>query len=194
MLIHIRHDDLFRLGKYAIHLKNLSQEDKMSRFGHAINDYAIDQLALQMIYHHKDHELWSAVDEDANILGWGHMAKAGNDSWELAVSVEQKYQRKGVGNELIRNMLEWSKFHHIPEVFMHCIEDNKVIQHLALKNELKTRERGYGERTAAIQVPEPTLFESNAQLFKEQAEIMQEIADARLRLANLWLNPTHRID
>ena len=72
---------------------------------------------------------------------------------------------------------------------MNCIEDNRIIQHLALKHELKTRERGQGERTAAIEVPEPTIFEANTQMFKEQTEIIHEIGQLQKQLANLWLSP-----
>ena len=77
---------------------------------------------------------------------------------------------------------------------MHCIENNRVIQHLAKKHELKTRDKGDGERTAAIEVPEPNFVEANTQLFKEQAEIVAEITRLRGKLANLWLNPSHQID
>jgi hypothetical protein len=77
---------------------------------------------------------------------------------------------------------------------MHCIENNKVIQHLATKHELKLKERGDGERTAAIEVPEPSLVEVNTQMFKEQAEIVSEINRLRGKLANLWLNPSRQTD
>jgi hypothetical protein len=76
---------------------------------------------------------------------------------------------------------------------MHCIEDNRVIQHLAQKHELKTRERGQGERTAAIEVPEPSFFENQQQLLKEQAEIVNEITRLRGKLTNLWLSPSHKL-
>lgn len=72
---------------------------------------------------------------------------------------------------------------------MHCIEDNRVIQHLALKNELKTRSRGDGERTAAIEVPEPSFLEANSQLWKEQKEIFNEFGKLRNRLTQLWAMP-----
>jgi len=179
------HTNIYRLKDYAAHLKNLTQEDKVSRFGHIVNDTVIDQLVLQMVYHPLDHELWYHKIDDS-IVGWGHMAKNNDGSWELAVSVEYDYQRQGIGNKLIVEMMTWAKFHKIPEVFMHCIEDNKVIQHLASKNELRTKERGYGERTAAIEVPEPTFFETNSQLWKEQSEIMHEFGRLRKRLTNLW--------
>jgi hypothetical protein len=84
-------------------------------------------------------------------------------------------------------MLEFAKFHHISEIFMHCIEDNRPIQHLASKHDLRTKQRGAGERTAAIQIPEPSFFEANSQRFKEQAEIFKEIGKLKNRLTELWL-------
>ena len=71
---------------------------------------------------------------------------------------------------------------------MHCIEDNKVIQHLAVKHNLKTKSRTPGERTAALSVPEANVFEANAQLWKEHNEIMTEFAKLRKRYNELWGN------
>lgn len=185
-MIYIQHTNIYKIHDYSTHLKSLPDEDKFSRFGNIVKDQSIDQLILDMCCHPEDHELWYARTNDTRV-GWGHMAKNIDGSWEIAVSVQKDYQRQGIGNQLINEMIDWAKFHKIHEVFMHCIEDNRVIQHLASKNELKTKERGGGERTAAIHVPEPTFLETNAHLFKEQAEIMQEMAVLRQRLTNLWL-------
>lgn len=182
----ISHVTIHSLADYSTHLKTLPLEDKVSRFGYNANDYAIDQLMLQMAYHPKDHEIWCA-NIGTEVVGWGHMARTGDDIWELAVSVDHKFQRKGIGNSLITEMLAWAKFHKVQEVFMHCIDENKVIQHLANKNSLTVRERGMGERTAVIEVPNPSLFETNSQLWKEQTEIMNEIAKLRSRLTDLWV-------
>lgn len=187
------HTNIYKISDYARHLKELDTSDRYSRFGYHASDYNIDQLVLGMCYSPKDHELWYART-DAGRVGWGHMAKNSDGSWELAVSVDKQFQRQGIANNLMSEMITWAKFHHISEVYMHCIEDNRVIQHLAKKHELKTKERGEGERTAAIEVPEPSFIETNTQLFKEQAEIVKEIARLRGKLANLWLNPNHHID
>ena len=192
-MIVVNHTNIYKIADYSRHLKNLTDADKLSRFGYKVSDYNIDQLILSMCYHPKDHELWYVKVDDVRV-GWGHMSKNNDDSWELAVSVNKDYQRQGIGDALIKEMIVWAKFHHISEVFMHCIEDNRVIQHLAQKHELKTRERGGGERTAAIEVPEPGFFESQTQLIKEQAEIVSEINKLRGRLATLWLDPSHRIN
>lgn len=186
-MIKVHLTNAFSFKSYSNHLKQLPENDKRNRFGVAVSDYAIDQLILKMIYNPKDHILFVAMDED-EICGFGHMARYSDDAWELAVSVESDWQRKGVGNKLIGEMLAWAKFHKINEVFMHCIEENKVIQHLAAKHKLKTRERGGGERTAAIEVPEPNIFEINTQLFKEQTEIINQITELRGKLMSLWFD------
>ena len=181
------------LKQYSDHLKQLPDNDKMSRFGYKVNDYGIDQLMLNIAYDHQDHELWQVVnmvgrDYDSTtdeVVGWGHMARD-HGCWELAVSVNANYQRRGVGGRLIAEMLEWAKVQHISEVFMHCIEDNRVIQHLAQKHGLKTRVRSPGERTASIEVPEPSLTEVNSQRWKEHMSIMSEYTRLRQQLSDLW--------
>ena len=189
----VHHTNIYKISDYARHLKNLDKEDRYSRFGYPASDYNIDQMILSMCYSPKDHELWYARD-DGERVGWGHMCRDKDGSWELAVSVDKEFQRQGIADMLMSEMIVWAKFHHISEVYMHCIESNRVIQHLAQKHELKTRDKGDGERTAAIAVPEPNFVEVNTQLFKEQAEIVAEINRLRGKLANLWLKPSHQID
>jgi GNAT superfamily N-acetyltransferase len=187
-MMQIHHTNIYKISDYSRHLKALTPDDKVSRFGYPASDHSIDQLVLNMCYHPQDHELWYARD-DGERVGWGHMAKNSDGSWELAVSVQKEFQRQGIGNQLITEMLAWAKFHHISEVYMHCIEDNRVIQHLANKNELRTRSRGDGERTATIEIPNPTIFEANTQMLKEQKEIFDEFGKLRNRLTKLWATP-----
>ena len=176
--------DVSFIKDYSQHLKNLSPENKFSRFGHTITDYAIDSLMLRIAYNPDDHHLWVAyLDED--IVGWGHLAKDG-DSWELAVSVNGDKQQLGIGNSLIYEMLVWAKVHHVHEVYMHCIDDNKIIQHLARKHDLKMKERSYGERTSSIELPEPSIFEVNKQRWVEHNALIEEYQALRKRMTDLW--------
>lgn len=187
-MIYIHHTNIYKIHDYSQHLKNLTVGDKISRFGYPATDHSIDQMILSMCYNPSDHELWYARTEDQRV-GWGHLAKNQDGSWELAVSVQHDYQRQGIGNQLINEMMSFAKFHKITEVYMHCIEDNRVIQHLAYKNQLQTKERGKGERTASIEIPEATFIEANKQLWKEQKEIFNEFGKLRNRLTRLWAIP-----
>lgn len=180
--------DLHSLGDYGRHLKALTPDDKYSRFGTNMSDVAIDQFIMRMLYNKEEHELWVAK-ENGKVCGYGHMAFDGK-SWELAVSVNGDCQRRGTGNKLIQEMLEWAKFHEIEEVFMHCIENNKVIQHLAAKNKLKTKERGYGEQVAAIELTDASILEKNNQIIKEYFRLVDEMTELRLRIVNLMFGKT----
>lgn len=184
-MIYTYRTNIYKIPDYSRHLKNLTDEDKISRFGYLITDYMIDKLILDMCYHPSEHELWYARTDDTRV-GWGHLARNPDGSWELAVSVEKEYQRQGIGDKLITEMVEFAKFHKISELYMHCIEDNRVIQHLASKHDLTTRQRGAGERTALLEVPQPTFVEANSQRLKEQNEILKEMGKLRKRLTNLW--------
>jgi hypothetical protein len=184
----IHHTNIYRIRSYSEHLKNLPPEDKYSRFGYAVSDHNIDQFILTMCYHPRDHELWYVEIDDVRV-GWGHMAKNDDGSWELAVSVNPTNRRQGIGNDLIVEMLAWAKFNNIHEVFMHCISENRTIQRLATKNNLQTRSRGYGEQTSVIEVPPPTLSEVGDQLWKEQAAIMTDIGRLQAKLGRTWVQP-----
>lgn len=186
-MIKTQHTDIYDLSKYASHLKSLTKEDKHSRFGVELTDASIDQLILRMVYSPSEHELWCSV-YNGEIAGFGHLARNPDGSWELAVSVNKEHQQKGVGDSLIGEMLSWAKFHEIPEVFMHCIEDNRVIQHLAEKHNLKLRLRDHGERTSSIEVPAPNVFEVNSHILKEQIEIYTQIGELREKLTKLWFD------
>lgn len=187
-MISVHHTNIYKIHDYSQHLKNLPENDRISRFGYNASDHSIDQMILSMCYNPKDHELWYARTENQRV-GWGHLARNHDNSWELAVSVQTDFQRQGIGNKLITEMLNFAKFHHISELYMQCIEDNRVIQHLAVKNNLKTKYRGIGERVASIEIDQPNVFEVNTQLWKEQNEIFKEFGKLRNRLTQLWATP-----
>ena len=185
-MINIHHTNIYKIHQYSQHLKALPDNDKRARFGFPASSHTIDQLILSMCYNPEDHELWYARIDDQKV-GWGHMASNKDGSWELAVSVDHEHQLKGIGDKLITEMIAWAKFHHVTEVYMHCIAENKVIQHLAQKHGLHTKERSIGDRTDAIEVPDPTILEAASQRLKEQNEIIKEIKKLQIRLTNLWI-------
>jgi GNAT superfamily N-acetyltransferase len=184
----INHTNIYRIGSYSEHLKNLDDSDRYSRFGYKSTNQNIDQFILSMCYHPDEHELWYCEIDDVRV-GWGHLAKNTDDSWELAVSVDSSYRHRGIGNALITEMLSWAKFNRVDEVFMHCITGNKTIQHLAIKNNLKIRHRDSGEITSVIEVPPPTLSEVSDQLWKEQSEIISNISKLQSKLGQNWIKP-----
>jgi len=176
---------LGQLGLYGTHLKVLDREDRINRFGYAMSDQAIDQLILRMLYRPDVHQLWSA-SPDGEIRGWGHLAAVEEASYELAVSVEPAWRRRGLADALLKEMLSWAKFHHVTEVFMHCIDDNLAIRRLAQKHHLETREHSLGEQTASLAIVEPDFLEMHFHRLREQAAILAEMGRLQGKLSSLW--------
>ncbi len=176
----IQHADVSVLAEYAQHLKNLSEADRYTRFCYAIKDENIDQFILTILYNPDDHHLFTAEIQD-NIVGFGHLAREGDD-WELAVSVDSQHQGKGVADNIMNHMIDWGKTRGIHSVFMHCITQNQKIQHLARKHGLRMVDRDGAEVTSKVDLPPPTPLDYTAQFLQEQQTILEQIVDLQRRM------------
>lgn len=180
----IQHADAGALANYARHLKNLTEEDRYTRFCYAVKDENIDQFILSMLYNPDDHYLFSA-EIDNETVGFGHLAREGTD-WELAVSVDRRHQGKGVADSLMNHMIDWGKTRGIHSVFMHCITQNQKIQHLARKHGLRMIDRDGAEVTSRVDLPPPTPMDYTADFLREQRELLEQMTEIQRRLlANL---------
>lgn len=183
----IQHSQTEHLAAYAQHLKNLNDDDRFTRFGYAASPAAIDAMILNMLYHQKHHHLFTYY-QDNHIVGFGHLASEQSE-WELAVSVEHLYQGRGIANELMEHMIAWGKVHGVNSVFMHCIADNRKIQHLARKHGLKTMERAGHEITAQVQLPDPTVLDYTTNFINEQRALVEDIAKLQGAWIKNWVAP-----
>ena len=183
----IQHSTTEYLGQYGHHLKALSQEDRYTRFGFQANDSSVDQLMLNVLYNSADHHIFTYYKDD-HIVGFGHLAREG-DAWELAVSVEKAYQGQGIAGELMSYMIDWGKIHNVESVYMHCITENKKIQHLSRKHGLKTVERTGTEITAQVQLPEPTVADYTANFVREQSGLATDIVRLQRAWLKNWVSP-----
>ena len=175
--------DVTVLAEYAGHLKGLSDADRYTRFCYNIKDENIDQFILSILYNPDDHYLFTA-DVDNKTVGFGHLAREG-DNWELAVSVDGKYQGQGIADKLMDYMIVCGKTRGIHSVFMHCITQNTKIQHLARKHGLRTVERDGAEVTSKVDLPPPTPLDYTADFLREQKELLEQMTDIQRRM---WAN------
>ena len=185
-MIKIQHRSVEVLDSYSKHLKELSPEDRYTRFCHHIKDEQIDQFILNILYNQQDHHLFTAT-QNGSIAGFGHLARFGED-WELAVSVSSGMQGLGVAGYLMSYMIPWAQIHGVHNVFMHCITQNQKIQHLARKHGLRTIERDGAEVTSQVVLPKPTPMEYTNEFLKEQRDLLSEIQKLQNRMMQN-LNP-----
>jgi RimJ/RimL family protein N-acetyltransferase len=185
----IQHSRTEHLAEYAEHLKNLSNEDRYTRFGYAVSNQSIDAMILGILYNQDQHHIFTYYINNY-IAGFGHLARE-DDAWELAVSVDKGYQGRGIANELMDHMIAWGKTHGVEVLYMHCITENQKIQHLARKHGLKSWDRTGHELTARVRLPEPTVLDYTANFVREQSDLAADI----VRLQRAWLrNWTGKID
>ena len=187
----IQHSRTEHLAEYAIHLKNLTEQDRYTRFGYAVSPESIDAMILNMLYHQDQHHLFTYY-QDNHIVGFGHLARNETD-WELAVSVDYEYQGRGIAGELMTHMIAWGKVHGVHAVFMHCITDNQKIQHLARKHGLKTMSRAGHEITAQVRLPDATVLDYTANFVAEQQELAKDIAKLQRTWLKNWIKPTNAV-
>jgi GNAT superfamily N-acetyltransferase len=162
--MNIRHTGTKYLKEYGNHLKELPINDRYTRFGFTVGECAIDKLILSMVYHPEQHHLFTAM-VDNKIVGFTHLALEADGSRELAVSVNSDQQGKGIADQLMAYTIRWAKTKHIKSMFMHCINENKKIQHLARKHNLKVVYRDGCDITAQVMLPQITILEYLRNLF-----------------------------
>ncbi len=176
----IQYESVDVLASYAQHLKNLTPQDRYTRFCYQVKDDSIDRLILQVLYHPTDHHLFSASINDCTV-GFVHLAREGT-GWELAVSVDQEHQAQGIADRLMSHALTWGKTHGIHSVFMHCITQNTKIQHLARKHGLHMVERDGAEVTSQVELPPATTLDYTTDFVREQQNIFEQIVDLQRRM------------
>ena len=169
------------LREYALHLKGLPQHDRYTRFGASVSETTIDTLILSMLYNPEMHHLFTSM-ENGKIIGFAHLAIDHGATWELAVSVDSDYQGQGIGDRLMSAAINWAKLHGIESMFMHCISNNKKIQHLATKHGLKVIERSGSEITSEMKLPEPTSLDHIKEYTGNQMHTLSKIARLNMKL------------
>jgi GNAT superfamily N-acetyltransferase len=175
------------LAEYADHLKMLNDNDRYTRFGYHATAENIDKLILDILYRPDNHHIFTYYTDD-HIVGFGHLAKT-NQDWELAVSVAEEYQGSGIANALMSHMIDWGKTHGIEVVYMHCIVDNRKIQHLAHKHGLRAVDRNNADITARVELPPPTVIDYTNNLFQEQNELVTDIVKLQRAWVKKWFQP-----
>ena len=92
-------------GIFAQHLKRLAPTDRQFRFAHSrINDEWIDKYVAGIA---DDDMILGCFDGDA-LVGAAHVAFSGPVA-EVGISVDSHYRAQGVGAELIRRAVRWTR-------------------------------------------------------------------------------------
>ena len=122
------------------HLLRLTVEDRCMRFCGGVGEAHIDYYCA-----HADdrHRLVVGYFVDEVLRGAGEIVFLGEPTWgkgcEIALSVEQPYQNRGVGSELLRRLLVLARNRGAATVLRLCLGENRKMQALADKFKAELR-------------------------------------------------------
>jgi GNAT superfamily N-acetyltransferase len=139
-------------SKYRTHLKTLSQDSKVLRFGFVIRDEVIDQICDSIEQDHKHHILFCIENSRLEFVAIGHIALT--DGMELAFSVLDEYQGYGMGDALMRRCIQWCRTHGQLHGHMVCLARNFAIRHLCIKHGIRIHTE-FGETQGEIELDGP---------------------------------------
>lgn len=140
--------------KYRKHLKSLDEASKYLRFGYQIRDEMIDQLCDKFEAEPEKNILFAIENDDLDFIAIGHISD--QEELELAFSVLKGYQGQGMGNALMKRVIQWCRIHGKLKGCMVCLSSNAAIKHLCLKHGIHIHSE-HGETLADIELDSPNI-------------------------------------
>ena len=116
-------------------MNDIVGEDRRLRFGFQIPEPSIKKYIDDSInYDYGYYSMWFVVDDGDEIVATCHVSlNPDTETAEMGCTVSPKYRNQKVGQELFNRGITWARMAGAEHVFMHCLSENKIIQHIAKK-------------------------------------------------------------
>lgn len=166
--------------KFRDHLLRLDKMSRRLRFAHGVSDTFIDDYASRL------GEMGSIVYGffvAGEVRAAAELRKLG-DTWgreaEAAFSVEQAWQDKGIGTELMGRVIRAARNRGVHHLYMSCLAENAKMQKIALKHAATLRFE-YGEVVGDIVPQDPSYFSLLAEAVEDRVGYMMAVLDLQER-------------
>jgi GNAT superfamily N-acetyltransferase len=126
--------------KLAEHFLRLSARDRNLRFGGAVSEEFIADYAKLAI---SSHSVVLGCFFDDTLRGAGELRFLVDQypiHGEIALALESGWQNKGLGSELLRQLITIARNRTVATLHMICLPQNMRIQHIARQNEFQLRD------------------------------------------------------
>ena len=159
-------------------LSDIKDEDRRLRFGGQISDNIVEKYLKDSFEDFGCKNMWFIVDVGDRIVATCHVAyDSKSNTAEMGCTVSPDYRNQKIGQELFNRGITWARMAGAENVFMHCLSENRTIQHIAQKGGMTVVTIDPTEKESTIQIKQ-NQFEAG---FKDM--IMDQIAvyDAAIR-------------
>lgn len=135
------------------HLLSLDRDDLRLRFGYTPTDSIIEKYVNESWCNNEDRWFGIYHKDYEGLVGTLHAAQMNDDIAEFGFTVDKQLRGQGLGDTLFKRAYTWAKSRGIKKVFMHCLSENKAIQHIAKKNDMNVIRLNGGEAEADLVLP-----------------------------------------
>lgn len=133
------------------HFIRLGPDDRYMRFGYQIQDEQIKEY-IEHSFGEVGHQ-WFGLFDDDKIIGTIHVALLDESQAEMGLSVDSKCRGSGLGQALFNRGLVWARARGTTKIYMQCLSENKIIQHIAKKNGMLVATIDHHEQEAKLVFP-----------------------------------------
>lgn len=164
------------------HLLRLDKNSRRMRFAHGVSDAFIEEYAARMS---AMGSVVFAFIADGDVRAAAELRKLG-DTWgreaEAAFSVENAYQDRGIGTELMGRVIRTARNRGVQLLYMSCLAENAKMQAIARKYDAELRFE-YGEVVGEIVPDNANYFSILAEAVEDRVGFMLAVLDLQTRLA-----------
>ncbi len=171
---------LHERDQWCEHLLRLSPQDRRSRFAGAVNDDFIrsycqrqEPLGLVLIGAFVEGELRGVAEFRLLNHDWPRRA-------ELAFSVEEGHQGRGIGSELFRRMVMYARNRSVQKVYITTEPGNERMRAVARKFGMELSS-SYGEVEGRLEVLWPNYASYMEEFMAEGTALLQEAGNRLMR-------------
>ena len=165
------------------HFLSLDTEDRRLRFGTPAADPVIREYVERLDFVHDG--VFAVRDAEAAIVAAVHVA-SGVKAAELGLSVLAGHRGRGCGGALFARAVDFLRNRGTRRVFVHCLAENDVMRHLALRHGMRLTTQG-SESEGYLTLREATAESQYREWLQDQQAAAVEILRRNTRLARmLW--------
>jgi len=121
-------------------IKDLVGNDRRLRFGGSLSDEAIETYLKSSFVDFGINNMWFIVDVESpetfgrKVVATCHVNyDVRTNTAELGLTVSPDYRNQKIGQELYNRGVTWARMKGAETIFMHCLSENKTMQHIARK-------------------------------------------------------------
>lgn len=157
------------------HLHSFPAHDKYLRFGYPITAEALDKYVQHSFG--EGNQWFVVVGNAGNVVASVHVAMINERRAEMGLTVDHTLRGQGIGQLLFDRGLSWARSRGARQIFLQCLSENKVMQHIARKNNMTVTTLEGSEREGVLKFSSPSLIAPYTEVAMDQMAMV----DAALR-------------